>query len=59
MHSLNVKLNRNLVEKIMHSFEVHSNESVYRKSGCFGWTKSFCSSLPKDYDYEGVTEKNW
>ena len=33
---LNVKINKKLVEKLMHSFEVHSNESACRKSGLIG-----------------------
>ena len=33
---LYVKINTQLVEKLMHSFEVHSNESMCRKSGRLG-----------------------
>ena len=33
IHYLNVKINWQLADKIMHSFEVHSNERACRKSG--------------------------
>ena len=33
---LNVNINWKLVEKVMHSFGVHSNESACRKSGRLG-----------------------
>ena len=36
VYYLNVKINWKLVDKIMHSFEVHSNENACRKSGCLG-----------------------
>ena len=36
LKSLNIKINWKLVERIMHSFEVHSNESVCIKTGSLG-----------------------
>ena len=36
VHYLNVKMKQNWLRKVMHSFEVHSNESACRKSGHLG-----------------------
>ena len=45
MHYLNVKINWKLVEKSMHSFEVHSNESACRKGGSLGMEQVYHYTL--------------
>ena len=39
----NIKKTENWLSKVMHSFEVHSNESACRKISVLGWNKSNAS----------------
>ena len=36
MHNLNAKITEIWLRNLLHSFEVHSNESAYKKSGRLG-----------------------
>ena len=51
MHYLNVKINWKLVEKRIHSFVVHSNESACRKIGRFGMEHVNTSMLTSPHIY--------